>query len=230
MDPFMQVSVTLISGHGLQAADSNGKSDPYAKLHLGKHSHTSHTKYKTLDPEWGEEFFWKGKKGPLLAKPLRIQLYDHDMISFDDPLGGVNIDLLPLIEKMAEDEVKETIRDLDTQGSVRLKISWRWCGRSRSNDAIPNHARDVRSATTVDGHTVLVTRCPPVGGRRPPLTAVRWRVLFIDQRPLTAARGARQPAALCAPSTGGRSRPRSSQASTTCSSGIGTSGGLSTSC
>ena len=87
MDPMMQVSVTLISARGLKAADSNGKSDPYAKLHLHKHSHQSQTKYKTLDPEWGEEFFWKGKKGPMLSKPLHIQLFDHDMLSFDDPLG-----------------------------------------------------------------------------------------------------------------------------------------------
>jgi Ca2+-dependent lipid-binding protein len=105
----------------------------------------------------------------LLEKPLHIKLYDYDVLSFDDPLGGVNIDLLPLIEKMAEDEVKETIRDLDTQGSVRLKISWRWCGRSRSNRLQTNtilnrrapHANSAAFAT-VSTSTQSVTRCMPV--------------------------------------------------------------------
>ena len=125
----MQVTVTVISARGLKAADSNGKSDPYARIHLHKHTHQSKTKYKTLDPVWEEEFMFKGKKGPLLTKPLHIQLYDSDMLSFDDPLGGVYIDLLPLVGeegKLAEGEEEEMIRDLDTQGSIRFKISWKW--------------------------------------------------------------------------------------------------------
>ena len=202
MDPMMQVSVTLISARGLKAADSNGKSDPYAKLHLHKHSHQSQTKYKTLDPEWGEEFFWKGKKGPMLSKPLHIQLFDHDMLSFDDPLGGHYIHLLPLIEQLAENEETDFDCDLDTQGSVRLKISWKWC------------VRPLERYCTISVPTRF------------------WLLMTRGWQPRRAAwcYACHSPLALCTAFPGGRTPPRSNPAFLTCLSGIETSAGSWTLC
>ncbi len=46
----------LVSGKDLIAADSNGKSDPYVHLKIGKTKHTSKIIKKTLNPEWDQEF------------------------------------------------------------------------------------------------------------------------------------------------------------------------------
>ena len=126
LDSLIEVSVTLQSGHGLMAADSNGKSDPYAKLQLGKHAHTSHIKYKTLDPVWSQKFTWKGRKGALLKTPLHVKVYDHDTFSFDDYLGEAMIHLAPLVEEIAEHQEQEITCPLETQGGIVLKFSWAW--------------------------------------------------------------------------------------------------------
>ena len=59
-----QLRIRLLRARGLAAADSNGKSDPYAKVyvrHAGKEQEKkSTTKPKTLDPEWNETFTFEG--------------------------------------------------------------------------------------------------------------------------------------------------------------------------
>ena len=50
------VLVTLKEGKNLPAADSNGLSDPYAMLKLGKESKKSMIQYDTLSPLWQEKF------------------------------------------------------------------------------------------------------------------------------------------------------------------------------
>lgn len=56
------LTVSLLRGSGLAAADSNGKSDPYVKLSLGKSKAKSKTIPKTLDPEWNERFEFQGTR------------------------------------------------------------------------------------------------------------------------------------------------------------------------
>ena len=46
------LKVRLSHGVGLRSMDSNGFSDPYVKLKLGKDSHKSATVKKTLHPRW----------------------------------------------------------------------------------------------------------------------------------------------------------------------------------
>ena len=80
---------------GLKSADSNGLSDPYAKLLLGKDKQQSKTLYKTLNPQWNEELHFKGRFETLVATPLRVQVFDHDRLSFNDPIGAAELDLSP---------------------------------------------------------------------------------------------------------------------------------------
>ena len=48
--------VTLKEAKNLPAADSNGLSDPYAVLKLGKEKRQSMIQYDTLNPVWNEKF------------------------------------------------------------------------------------------------------------------------------------------------------------------------------
>ena len=59
------VLIHLKGAKGLPAADSNGLSDPYAVLKLGKESKKSMIQYDTLNPMWNEKFEFV-KVGPLL--------------------------------------------------------------------------------------------------------------------------------------------------------------------
>lgn len=54
----VQVRVYILKGHNLQPKDSNGYSDPYVKLKLGKKTVSGRKKYKkrTLNPEWFQAY------------------------------------------------------------------------------------------------------------------------------------------------------------------------------
>lgn len=56
--------VTVKSAKDLPAADSNGLSDPYAKVKIGEESRKTTIQYDTLSPSWNEKFeFIKVSKG-----------------------------------------------------------------------------------------------------------------------------------------------------------------------
>ena len=61
------VRVRLLRGSGLKEMDPSGLSDPYVKLGLGREKRRSTTKYKTLEPAWGEAFEFRGTLRELLA-------------------------------------------------------------------------------------------------------------------------------------------------------------------
>ena len=84
---------------GLRAADSNGKSDPYAKVSVGtKDVHKRQTKVvpKSLDPRWDERLLFPGALAELQATTLVIKVRDKDKVGFDDHLGEVRVPLAPL--------------------------------------------------------------------------------------------------------------------------------------
>merc|ERR1719162_2641701 len=84
---------------GLRAADSNGKSDPYAKVSVGKKDvHKRQTKVvpKSLDPRWDERLLFPGTLAELQATTLVIKVRDKDRVGFDDHLGEVHVPLEPL--------------------------------------------------------------------------------------------------------------------------------------
>jgi Ca2+-dependent lipid-binding protein len=50
------LSVTVMEGKNLPALDSNGMSDPYVTLSIGKVKQKTKVKEKTLNPNWTEVF------------------------------------------------------------------------------------------------------------------------------------------------------------------------------
>ena len=78
---------------GLRAADSNGKSDPYAKVRVGRHKGQTKVVSKSLDPRWDERLLFPGTLADFIEETLTIKVRDKDKGSFDDPLGEVSVRL-----------------------------------------------------------------------------------------------------------------------------------------
>ena len=83
--------VHLQRADGLRAADSNGKSDPYAKVSVGKHKGQTKVVPKSLDPRWDERLLFPGTLAELQATTLVIKVRDKDKVGFDDHLGEVRL-------------------------------------------------------------------------------------------------------------------------------------------
>ncbi|CAF4698900.1 unnamed protein product, partial [Rotaria sp. Silwood2] len=75
----------------LSIKDMNGTSDPYVKVLYGnKEKYITNTASKNLNPVWNEKFIFFVHD---LHIPLYFNIFDHDRIGRDDPMGTANIDL-----------------------------------------------------------------------------------------------------------------------------------------
>ena len=80
----------IVSAENLLAADSNGKSDPFAEVRVGKQQQKTSTKMRTLDPVWDEEFvfsIWS------VQDKVDIGVFDWDAVGNNDLLGRITIEL-----------------------------------------------------------------------------------------------------------------------------------------
>ncbi|XP_077099870.1 rabphilin-3A isoform X2 [Siphateles boraxobius] len=80
----------------LAAMDSNGYSDPFVKIFLKpdmgkKAKFKTQIKKKTLNPEFNEEFSYDVKHGELAKKSLDITVWDYDMGTSNDFIGGCQL-------------------------------------------------------------------------------------------------------------------------------------------
>uniref|UniRef100_A0A8C7LNS7 Rabphilin 3A homolog n=1 Tax=Oncorhynchus mykiss TaxID=8022 RepID=A0A8C7LNS7_ONCMY len=80
----------------LAAMDSNGYSDPFVKIFLKpdmgkKAKNKTQIKKKTLNPEFNEEFSYEIKHGELAKKSLDISVWDYDMGTSNDFIGGCQL-------------------------------------------------------------------------------------------------------------------------------------------
>ncbi|KAL6858880.1 hypothetical protein ACP4OV_017882 [Aristida adscensionis] len=86
----MRLTVRVIEARNLRAMDSNGFSDPYVKLQLGKQRFKTKVVKMNLNPTWDQEFsFVVGD----VRDVLKLYVYDEDMLSIDDFLGQVKVSL-----------------------------------------------------------------------------------------------------------------------------------------
>jgi hypothetical protein len=86
------VRVYVLRASNLQSKDSNGYSDPFLRLKLGKDiiSDRANYKKKTLSPEFYKMFSFNAVlPGP---SQLEVAVWDHDLIT-DDLIGKTTIDL-----------------------------------------------------------------------------------------------------------------------------------------
>ncbi|XP_010634095.1 double C2-like domain-containing protein gamma [Fukomys damarensis] len=80
----------------LAPMDANGYSDPFVRLFLhpnsGKKSkYKTSVRRKTLNPEFNEEFFYAGPREELAEKTLLVSVWDYDLGTADDFIGGVQM-------------------------------------------------------------------------------------------------------------------------------------------
>ncbi|XP_042637443.1 double C2-like domain-containing protein gamma [Orycteropus afer afer] len=80
----------------LAPMDANGYSDPFVRLvlhpNVGKKSkYKTSVRKKTLNPEFNEEFFYAGPREELAQKTLQVSVWDYDLGTADDFIGGVQL-------------------------------------------------------------------------------------------------------------------------------------------
>lgn len=110
--------VDVLDASDLPAADSNGKSDPYAKFELnGEDVFKTKTVKKTLDPVWNE--FFELPVPSRTAAKFTVNVYDYDFADKPDFLGAAQINL----EQLEPFRAQEVRLLLDGKsGSIRLRL------------------------------------------------------------------------------------------------------------
>ncbi|KAH0448241.1 hypothetical protein IEQ34_022041 [Dendrobium chrysotoxum] len=87
------LKVKVIRGRSLAVRDMLS-SDPYVVLTLGKQKSKTSVIKSNLNPVWNEEL---KLSVPQHFGPLKLQVFDHDLLSADDIMGEAEIDLQPMI-------------------------------------------------------------------------------------------------------------------------------------
>jgi hypothetical protein len=104
-------------------------SDPYAKLECGGKTQTSPSIAGSVDPQWREDFRFRGTAGELSR--LKLQLLSGGGSSFmaDKKLGSASVGLAGL----PHGEPHSYTLPLSTQGSVSVVVTWRSQDKSGSD-------------------------------------------------------------------------------------------------
>lgn len=87
------LNTKVIKGTNLAVRDLRS-SDPYVVLTLGHQKAQTTIKNSNLNPVWNEEL---KLSVPESYGPLKLQVFDHDVISSDDLMGEAEVDLQPMI-------------------------------------------------------------------------------------------------------------------------------------
>ncbi|WOK99955.1 ADP-ribosylation factor GTPase-activating protein AGD12 [Canna indica] len=87
------LNVKVIRGNNLAVRDLKS-SDPYVVLTLGGQKAQTAVVKSNLSPVWNEEL---KLSVPQNYGPLKVQIFDHDVISSDDLMGEAEVDLQPMI-------------------------------------------------------------------------------------------------------------------------------------
>ncbi|GMI77445.1 ARF-GAP domain 12 [Hibiscus trionum] len=87
------LKVTVLRGANLAVRDMM-TSDPYVVLTLGQQTIQTAVVPSSLNPIWNEDVMLSV---PSDYGPLKLEVFDHDMLSADDIMGEAKIDIQPLI-------------------------------------------------------------------------------------------------------------------------------------
>eukprot|EP00252_Welwitschia_mirabilis_P010087 TRINITY_DN23201_c0_g1_i1.p1 TRINITY_DN23201_c0_g1~~TRINITY_DN23201_c0_g1_i1.p1 ORF type:complete len:162 (+),score=25.14 TRINITY_DN23201_c0_g1_i1:220-705(+) len=87
------IKVRIVRGRNLAIRDT-AASDPYVVVTLGSQSVKTTAIKRDLNPYWDEEL---RVAVPERCPPLKVQIFDKDTFTKDDPLGYAEVDLERLI-------------------------------------------------------------------------------------------------------------------------------------
>ncbi|XP_055335584.1 multiple C2 and transmembrane domain-containing protein 1-like isoform X2 [Paramacrobiotus metropolitanus] len=115
------VTIFLFEGKDLPAMDRNGLSDPFCKFRLGSAKYKTRVAYKTLNPQWMEQF------DLYICDPddrtVEITVWDWDRGMRNDYIGKCMIDLsLIETEKMCDMWVDVRNETSEMCGSLHLSL------------------------------------------------------------------------------------------------------------
>ncbi|KAL6604537.1 hypothetical protein ACP70R_042964 [Stipagrostis hirtigluma subsp. patula] len=102
------LNVKVIGGTNLAIRDMSS-SDPYVVLTLGSQKAQTSVINGNLNPVWNEELKFSV---PQQYGPLKLQVFDHDMVSKDDLMGEAEIDLQTMINAAAAFGDPELLEDM----------------------------------------------------------------------------------------------------------------------
>ncbi|KAF8769633.1 hypothetical protein HU200_006232 [Digitaria exilis] len=102
------LNVKVIGGTNLAIRDMSS-SDPYVVLTLGQQKAQTSVIKSNLNPVWNEEL---KLSVPREYGPLKLQVFDHDMVSKDDLMGEAEIDLQTMINAAAAFGDPELLADI----------------------------------------------------------------------------------------------------------------------
>ncbi|KAJ8761344.1 hypothetical protein K2173_001400 [Erythroxylum novogranatense] len=88
-------------------------SDPYLVLKMGKQKLKTRVVKKNVNPEWNEDLTLSIID---LNLPIKIEVFDRDLLSPDDKMGNAEFDIRPFIEAVKMN--KENL----TQGTIITRI------------------------------------------------------------------------------------------------------------
>ena len=97
--PLGALVLYLKRGTDLISADRNGLSDPFCVVRVHKAtvpSWRSRVRTKTLNPVWEQSHEFVGYLEDMVSKPIRIKVWDWDVLSLNDPIGSCQIDVSAL--------------------------------------------------------------------------------------------------------------------------------------
>lgn len=92
----MKLIVQVIEARNLLAMDSNGLSDPYVKVQLGRQRAKTKVVKKSLNPIWDEELSFRVGN---LKEEICISVLDEDKYFADDFLGLIKVPVSNLLDK-----------------------------------------------------------------------------------------------------------------------------------
>ena len=136
------LETTFINARGLKKADRWGKSDPYVTVYVnGVSVGSSNVIKKTLNPDWNQTkdllvhrkkcFTKKGKK-TWKDSTVTFEVFDHDLVGMNDPLGQFKLkgqDLLGFVTAEARKAQEEEVADRqlfersDKKGKGTLRVT-----------------------------------------------------------------------------------------------------------
>ncbi|XP_071717547.1 protein C2-DOMAIN ABA-RELATED 4-like [Rutidosis leptorrhynchoides] len=90
------LKVKIIKGLSLAVRDITD-SDPYLVIKMGDQKQKTRIVNKTVNPVWDEELSLSVVDPNL---PIKVTVYDHDMLSKDDPMGDAEFDIKPFLEAL----------------------------------------------------------------------------------------------------------------------------------
>ncbi|KAF9377648.1 hypothetical protein CPB97_010032 [Podila verticillata] len=122
LDNMGNMTVTLVRGKDLIAADRGGSSDPYVVFKInGKEVHKSEVIKKTLNPEFNEKFIVG--VGSRAEDQFTFEVFDWNQLSTAKSLGTASLNLSN-IQLVLPNDFLVPLQNKQNQGQIQLRVTF----------------------------------------------------------------------------------------------------------